>query len=171
MIDLELAKAHLAVDGTDRDALIQSYSDAAAALVEGFTGQLLTRREVVQAVAALSGYVSLWWGPDPEFAVGQGIDYLDADAAEQTVTDPRLVRGRVYAPVAGWPTALEHSPIAVSYTAGFADGAVPADLVQAQLMLVGHWFANREAVATGVAPVEMPLAVEAICRRYRPVLI
>lgn len=34
------------------------------------------------------------------------------------------------------------------------------DVEQAVLLLVGHWYANREAVVIGGAPVEVPLAVE-----------
>jgi uncharacterized phage protein (predicted DNA packaging) len=47
-----------------------------------------------------------------------------------------------------------------------ADPAEPAemgltnDVVQAILLLVGHWYANREAVAVGTIATAMPLAVD-----------
>ena len=180
MIDLALAKAHLRAEGSAEDGLIQSYLDAAAAHVEGVTGKLLTRREVVQDAAGFhssgGAYLSLWWGPNP---TGLTIDYLDAAGLAATVVLPRGVRDRIYAPVAGWPTARDYSPVAVTYTAGFAVGAgqtpVPADLVQAQLMLVAHWYSNREAVALGgsaaASPAELPLGVKALCFPFRRVLI
>ncbi|WMN15605.1 head-tail connector protein [Pseudomonas piscis] len=34
------------------------------------------------------------------------------------------------------------------------------DVEQAVLLLVGHWYANREAVAVGTIATSMPLAVE-----------
>ena len=34
------------------------------------------------------------------------------------------------------------------------------DVEQAILLLVGHWYANREAVVTGVSSATVPLAVE-----------
>lgn len=36
------------------------------------------------------------------------------------------------------------------------------DVEQAILLLVGHWYANREAVAVGVSATAMPLAVESL---------
>lgn len=38
--------------------------------------------------------------------------------------------------------------------------ALTKDVEQAILLLVGHWYANREAVAVGTIATEMPLAVE-----------
>ncbi|HEN8714179.1 MAG: phage gp6-like head-tail connector protein [Rhizobium sp.] len=35
-----------------------------------------------------------------------------------------------------------------------------SDVEQAVLLLVGHWYANREAVAVGTIATAMPLAVE-----------
>lgn len=46
---------------------------------------------------------------------------------------------------------------------------VPPRMTQAVLMLVGHWFANREAVVTGTIAAQVPLAVEALlwtCRNF-----
>ncbi|WP_338544902.1 head-tail connector protein [Pseudomonas benzopyrenica] len=34
------------------------------------------------------------------------------------------------------------------------------DVEQAMLLLVGHWYANREAVVIGAAPAAVPLAVD-----------
>ncbi|KPX09496.1 hypothetical protein ALO75_200090 [Pseudomonas syringae pv. coryli] len=34
------------------------------------------------------------------------------------------------------------------------------DVQQAVLLLVGHWYANREAVVIGTITAEVPLAVE-----------
>ena len=170
MIDLALAKAHLRAEGTAEDVLIQSYIDAAASWVEGFTGLLLTRREVVQSFSGFATYLPLFWGPDvdPDPDTIE-LAYVDADGSDQVVTAPRLRRGRIYAPADGWPAIGDYSTVALSYTAGFGDGEgetpVPADLVQAQLMLIAFWFQNR------AAGDQAPPEVEAICRRYRPVLI
>jgi uncharacterized phiE125 gp8 family phage protein len=45
--------------------------------------------------------------------------------------------------------------------------AVPPAIKQAILLLVGHWFANRETVVIGTIVAQMPSAVEALLSTYR----
>lgn len=181
MIDLALAKAHLRAEGSAEDDLIQSYLDAAAAHVEGATGKLLARQVVVQEFAQFASaggaFLPLWWGPHP---TGITIDYLDAGGVAASLdatagSGVRVLRDRIYAPVAGWPVQLAMSPVAVQYTAGFGDAdgetPVPPDLVQAQLMLLAHWWNNREAAVSGVVVTEVPLGVDAILQKHRTVRI
>ena len=56
----------------------------------------------------------------------------------------------------------------MTYVAGVADSAVPAPIKHAILLMVGHWYANREAVAPGQMH-EVPMAVDALIRPYRRV--
>lgn len=44
--------------------------------------------------------------------------------------------------------------------AGPEEMGLTPDVEQAILLLVGHWYANREAVVTGVVSTVVPLAVE-----------
>lgn len=48
-----------------------------------------------------------------------------------------------------------------------AVSTVPAALDQAQLMLLAHWYANREATLVGVSASEAPLGVNEIVCDYR----
>jgi hypothetical protein len=89
------------------------------------------------------------------------------------VADYRLVEGvnarllPAYGEV--WPATLDGSgTVRITGTAGYADDEAP-DLDQACLMLVAHWYLNREAGRRPTAPaVELPLAVEMLIRPYRP---
>lgn len=38
---------------------------------------------------------------------------------------------------------------------------------QGALLLIGHWYATREAVATGVAAAEVPMATQALWKPHR----
>lgn len=44
--------------------------------------------------------------------------------------------------------------------AGPEEMGLTPDVEQAILLLVGHWYANREAVVTGTISTEVPLAVD-----------
>lgn len=41
------------------------------------------------------------------------------------------------------------------------------DIETAMLMLIAHWYANREAVVTGISAVTLDYAVEAFLQPYR----
>lgn len=97
------------------------------------------------------------------------IEYVDTDDAPQTLTGARVQAGRIYAPVSGWPSLAGYSPVTLTYQAGYE--TTPADLISAQLLMVGHWFANREAVNVGNITTEVPFAVEALCRPYRELMV
>ena len=50
--------------------------------------------------------------------------------------------------------------LVVGVPAGPEEMGFTPDVEQAVLLLVGHWYANREAVAVGTIATAMPLAVE-----------
>ncbi|MGX7356231.1 head-tail connector protein [Citrobacter sp. ESY80] len=54
---------------------------------------------------------------------------------------------------------------------GYANDSDPIllndDVKAAMLLLIGHWYANRESVAVGQTVAEVPLAVEALLQPYR----
>lgn len=167
-VDLTLAKQHLRVDHSDEDALIAQYLAAAIAWVENYTGKLMTRREVTQEADCFGSYVPLLYGPDP---VNLLIDYTDADDASATIADALIKRGRAY-PAASWPTVADNTSIVLTYTAGYTE--TPADLDSAVLLLVGHYYENREAVVVGSSSMisnPLELAVESLCRPYRALRI
>lgn len=101
MLDLATVKAHLRVDGSEEDSLIQGYADAAIS-----TFELWTNRQLIAEGETL---------PEP---------------AGNTLIITKAIR-------------------------------------QGALLLVGHWYANREAVATGTIATELPLATNALWRPHR----
>lgn len=54
--------------------------------------------------------------------------------------------------------------VTFEYSAGY--DAIPAPIRQAALFLVGHWFANREAVAVGTISSEVDMTTRALLRPY-----
>ena len=178
MVTLALAKQHLEYEDSDRDALIQQYIDASKAWIEQHIGKMLTVVAVTQTERAFTGsgsfdrhsasgsYIELARGP---FVSLTSIAYTDASNAAQVLTGARVQNGRVYAPLAGWPAIAPYSAVTVTYQAGYS--TTPADLVSAQLLMIGHLFANRESVVVGSTANEVPMSVAALCSAYVDLLV
>lgn len=159
--DLTTAKAHLRVTASSEDTLITGYLAAATAWIERYTGRKLAAAAVTETFTAFGDYIELSVGPVNSIT---SVTYLDAEGDSQTLADTRLQDGKIYKPLTGWPSILQYSTITVVYNAGYA--TTPKELEQAQLLLVGHFYQNREAVSTDRL-AQVPLAVEALCGPFR----
>ena len=164
-LTLDLVKQHLEYEDDDRNALIAQYMRAAASWVENYTGKALVQREIIQNENCFGRFIQLNRSP---FASLTSIEYIDSDSAPQTLTGARVLNGRIYPPVTGWPSVGDYTGIMITYQAGYAE--TPADLISAQLLLIGHWFANREAANERPA-LQVDLAVESLCDPYRAMII
>jgi hypothetical protein len=163
-VSLELAKQHLRVLDGGEDALIQGYITAARRWVENYTGHILVQREVTEHHPAFGRFFDLRWRPfDPETVE---IGYTDADGAGQSVSGLTASGSRVYPAFnTWWPATRLNTGITITYTAGYDPGEEPEELLQAILLLVGHWYLNREAVGQGMN--EAPFAVTALADQRR----
>jgi len=64
-----------------------------------------------------------------------------------------------------WPTPrVKPGAVLVGFDCGYGDGfaSVPTLLKHGMLMLIGHWYMNREAVVTGIIATELPIGVKSI---------
>lgn len=175
------AKLHCRVRSAAEDALIDSLIGAAVAHLDGYTGILgrcLISQVWRQDFAGWGGCLRL---PFPDVAE-HVVTYRDADGNEATLSSDHydliedstsavlLYRDAFAAPTLYGDTV---QPISVRYTAGY--GAEAADVPQAirvaLLLLIGHWYENREAVITGTIASELPMAVDALIAPYRRVAV
>jgi len=174
MIDLDAAKAWIKKETSDEDALIGGLVAAAVATLEAQTGRFMSAKEFTQTIAGFPSCnpyeIRLTKGPVSEIAT---IEYDPSDGtAALEVEDFRLIEGvnarLLPAFGATWPATLEGSgTVRISGTAGYGDGEAP-DLDQAALMLVAHWYQNREGVSSSASFSELPLAVCMLIGPYRP---
>jgi uncharacterized phiE125 gp8 family phage protein len=88
-------------------------------------------------------------------------DYL----ADTVSVPPRLVRTGVIWQQPGKAA----NGIEIDFTAGYGAAAanVPAPLRQALLLLIAHWYENREPIAVGAAEMVMPSPVSDLIEPYR----
>lgn len=177
-VSLAEAKEHLRVEADDHDDdfLIQGLLDAAIATIDGPEGigaAMVTQTWRLSLDCLFSPIrVPIW----PLRSV-TGITYVDDDGATQTLssslyrvnTDRRPgVIERAYN--ASYPNVIARSgAVKITFTAGFGSLAAdtPRDLRAAILLIVGHLYANREAVVIGSPVATVPMAAEAILNRYR----
>lgn len=170
-------KAHLRVTHTDEDDYISSLIVAATQHIERIVGISLMERTYRLTLDAFSDYIELPRGPVQSVT---SVQYTDEDGITQTVATADytvdLTSNRqwiVRNSDATWPTPLDAvNVVTVEYVAGY-DTLPPdlTDLRHAILLLVGHFYVNREAVNVGNIVNEMPLAVDALIQPHRSIYV
>ena len=171
------AKSHLNITDSGDDTLISAQILAARQLLERMLGQsLVTTTFDLFLDAFPSGRWSLTRESSLIINVPGGplqsvasVNYLDPVTAVETVMASTGYNVDA-ASTAGWPiTAKRINAVRIRYVAGYGDAAadVPDALKRAILLLVGHMYENREAVAVGVSTALLPMGVSEILSEYR----
>lgn len=175
-VSLTEAKLHLRVDSTADDSLITALITAAREYVEAFTGRAL--------ITQTWDYILDAWPSGDEIVIPlpplqsvTSVTYRDSDGNTSTVSsstytvDTDSEPGRVVL-LTGytWPSTTLYAVggVRVRFVAGYGDNAsdVPQALRQAMLLLVGHWYENREdATTANVRPI--PLGAQMLMWPYR----
>lgn len=181
------AKAHLrVVDFTDDDDYIGALIDAATEWCENYCDRTFADKQYTVAFDDFHGQrIELPRPPVRLHATASSatvtISYVDTGGTTQTLTwaqsgtqNFRLDRDHVPSLVyptyqATWPSVrLDDKSVQITYLAGYGGAAyVPKQAVHAIKMLVGHWYANREAVLTGTISKDIEFAVAALLAPLR----
>lgn len=184
-VSLADAKAHCRVDHSSDDVLISALVSGAGEYVSRFTRKALIHTTYRYTFDTFpDGPIELPRQPVPSIPVGGSyayamprVRYYDTAGDRQTMVEgddyeldlgnnpPRLV----LPPMTYWPLTQpgKVNAVEVDFVAGFGanSAGVPELLRQAILMLVAHWYENREAV--GSVGQEVPLAVDSILRIHQ----
>lgn len=168
-VSLSEALAHLRVEPGDDDGYVTALLQAAQAHLEGPGGWL--GRAIGPQTLEWRGYpcdrnILLPYPPFQSLvSVKYGADGTDEIDLSTLIVEPQRFRAAEISPKSGeWPAG---SPLRVTYTAGYQPGDPAATPIrQAILLMVGHWYRNREAV-TDAPMAAMPLAVDALLAPLR----
>jgi hypothetical protein len=192
-LSLARVKEHLRVTGTDEDSLIAGYLWAAIHYIQDATGRALLTSTWRQTLDRFPrGYLSAANSSADGFPYGcdvairllrspvqsvSSIAYRDTAGITQTITTGNLLLESDCDPArvsplngAAWPTDISVRPgaVSVNFVAGNDLGAdVPAHVVHAVYLLVGHWYENREAVVIGETANDLPTGVDALISMSR----
>jgi uncharacterized phiE125 gp8 family phage protein len=172
-VSVEEAKSYLRIDHSDEDLTIQALIDTAVDYAENYTGRALITQvwEETYSEFPREGYIQIPKAPL------QTIDDFEYTEANETTADfadytADLFRNRAVLNYdESWPSCtLEPvEGIRIEWTCGYGDDGtdVPEAIRQAIMLLVGHWYENREPVIIGTIQSNLPFAVQALLNPYR----
>ncbi len=169
-VTLAEAKAQCRVLHNDEDDYINTLIAAATGHVEKMAGLGLIAQTWRLTLDEFSKCISL---PIAPLQSVTSVQYFDEAGDLQTVDPALYTVDNVSTPGwvvlnegEQWPVTLSAvNAVRINYVVGFTD--VPAPIKHAILLLIGHWFENREAVITGTITAKLPMAVDALLANYR----
>jgi uncharacterized phiE125 gp8 family phage protein len=186
IVSLAEMKQHLRVDHTDDDQLIEAYTSAAEARVDGpasITGRTFRVTRLRASFHSFSTKICL---PYPPVIQVIGLTYLDSNGDEQTFAETNQWRviglntseGAAIVPLYGvvWPSLLttpDADLVRVEYLAGYqnlnspGDNAIPKEVAQAVKLIVGDWYEFRPSTVIGTVAAPTPHGAEMLLAPYR----
>ena len=164
-------------DDDSQDVFLASLIAPARAYCERVSGFVYVRRELTATFRRWGDYLEIWRGPVVSIeSVTYSVSDDPADDVEYTgfAADLNSKPVRIYAALGGngFPEIVAGQTITVAYTAGFEDGSNAEEVLigkRAMLLLIGHWFENRETAVIGQASSEVDFAVRSLLDELRPV--
>jgi len=158
--------AHLRVEPGDDDVYVGLLLRAAQAHLEG-PGGWLGRAVGVQTLEwrgySCDGVISLPYPPFRSLVSVKDASGGDVDPDTLDVETQRFRAAVITRKSGAWPGG----PIRITYTVGYdPEDAEAAPIRHAILLLVGHWYQNREGVTAGQMSA-MPFAVDALLAPLR----
>lgn len=170
-ITLERAKSHLRVVFSDEDDDIAGMITAARQIAEGRLNRTLVQRQLVAAFPCFYGGLAL---RKPPLISVDSVEYLDIDGNLHAFSDYYLDEFTVPARVelshgTGPATRARNDAVRVTYTAGYAEGDVPAPIIQWMLLVIGTMYENRATLVNGT--ISQPLAGDFMQMLIQPFMV
>jgi len=178
-VSLTEAKAHLRVTNTDSDTLITSLIKVARQHCEAITNRALASATYELIMDTFPDKIVLPMSPVESVT---SIKYTDSDSIETTLaaTEYILYTSEPAIIIPGydvsWPSFTEYpaGAVKVRYLAGYRAAStdaslhIPEAIKQAILLLIAHFYENREEVVTGMTMVaKLPIGIDALLYPFR----
>lgn len=177
-VTLEQAKKQvgLSLDDGYHDELLGSLITAARQTVEARTNRAIINQTWDMVLDCFPYGLEPIYIPKAPLSSITSIKHYDTSNVEQTIATSvyKVLTNREPGEVLlkyqqSWPALYsEAAVVTIRFVAGYGATAstVPAALKQAILLLVTHWFNNREAVLIGSISKEIELSFNALCDQF-----
>jgi uncharacterized phiE125 gp8 family phage protein len=173
-VTLTEVKAHLRIDHALDDTWLTTNITTARMYVENYIRMALFTQTITAKWDKFPAYFLL---ERPPLQTVTSIYYLDTTGASQLLSSANYVVDTSSTPASitlaygyTWPSTRDQvAAITIVYVAGYATvGAIPLPIKHAILMLMGHWYENRETIGDTVGQLaELPFAVQSLLTPYR----
>ena len=162
-------KTHLRITHTDDDRYLEALRDAACSFVEAYTNRAVTSARTVEFnYSGFSNVLELPRGPINEVT---SIKYKASKDAANTF----LAAADFYADISREPAVVKFpnpptadaqaiAPVVITCEIG---GNLPRAIKHAILLLVAHFYENRQSVVTGTIATEVPLGLRSLLNPFR----
>jgi uncharacterized phiE125 gp8 family phage protein len=162
-ITLSEAKLHCRVDINDDDALIAQLIKAAVNHVEQITGWVTTSQGYSKLIKKIPEIIRLPFWPVTAITSIEIIGATTQNVASNFDIDITERPAKVI-PLSKSFSVATGETLRITYTAGEAD--IPDGMRQAVLMLISHWYENREAGVVGTITSEISFGVNQLLSPY-----
>ena len=169
IITVAALKAFLRVDHSDEDAYITALRQAAISTVEVMSD---TRLGDVSAVGYMDAWAAVRIPVGPVQSI-TSITYLSTANTTQTLAashyftdlNSQVARIQFVSPPDLYDDAMHR--VHVNMVVGWPEASVPAPMIQAVRLLVGHLYENRLEEITGTITSRLRMGIDALVSPYR----
>ena len=168
------AKAHLKVDTSADDTLIEILISAATESAQIFTYRFFINTTLNQFGDTWSDLATLFKSPVSSVT---HVKYYDSDNTQQTLATSVYQKDLEHQPARiglkpnqSFPRLADRiNAVECQYVVGYGSAAsdVPQGIKQAVLLTIGNWYQNREEVVVGRIATELPKSAQYLLEQYK----
>jgi uncharacterized phiE125 gp8 family phage protein len=168
------AKAHLKIDTTADDTLIDNIVSAATESAQIFTNRFFINTTLNQFGDTWSDLATLFKSPVSSVT---HVKYYDSDNTQQTLATSVYQKDLEHQPARiglkpnqSFPSLADRiNAVECQYVVGYGSAAsdVPQGIKQAVLLTIGNWYQNRQEVVVGRIATELPKSAQYLLEQYK----
>lgn len=177
-ISLSEVKNHLRLDTSEEDLVVQGLIDSATVFCEDFQRRCFINRTMSLWLQELPMCEQIEI-PRPPLVSVEALIIHYTDGTTQTIdsslyevhteNEPGtiIMSSNASITIPSDKTILQVNPYEIQFTCGYGTSSkdIPANVKQAMLLLIGHWFNNKEDTIPGVMITQIPTGAKSLLEK------